>query len=83
MSLNLIISYVIYNIFSKHCFFFFWLCLMGFPGGSDGKEYACNEGKDALEKGMATHSSIVAWRIPWTEEPGGLQSIGSQRVGHE
>ena len=33
---------------------------MGFPGGSDGKEYACNEGKDALEKGMATHSSIVA-----------------------
>ena len=35
-----------------------------------------------LEKGMATHSSILAWRIPWTEEPGGLQSLGSQRVGH-
>ena len=35
-----------------------------------------------LEKGMATHSSILAWRIPWTEEPGGLQSIGSQTVGH-
>ena len=36
--------------------------------------------EDPLEKGMATHSSIVAWRIPWTEEPGGLQSTGSQRV---
>ena len=39
-------------------------------------------GEDPLEKGMATHSSILAWRIPWTEEPGGLQSMGSQRVGH-
>ena len=39
--------------------------------------------KDPLEKGMATHSSILAWRIPWTEEPGGLQSTGSQRVGHD
>ena len=38
--------------------------------------------KDFLEKGMAIHSSILAWRIPWTEEPGGLQSMGSQRVGH-
>ena len=37
-------------------------------------------GEDPLEKGMATHSSIVAWRIPWTEEPGGLQSTGSHRV---
>ena len=39
--------------------------------------------EDPLEKGMATHSSILAWRIPWTEEPGVLQSIGSQRVGHD
>ena len=39
--------------------------------------------EDTLEKGMATHSSVLAWRIPWTEEPGGLQSIGSQRVRHE
>ena len=39
--------------------------------------------EDPLEKGMATHSSILAWRIPWTEEPGRLQSIGSQRVGPE
>ena len=38
--------------------------------------------EDPLEKGMATHSSILAWRIPWTEEPGGLQSIGWQGVGH-
>ena len=38
--------------------------------------------EDPLEKGMATQSSILAWRIPWTEEPGGLQSMGSQRVGH-
>ena len=38
--------------------------------------------EDPLEKGMATHSSILAWRIPWTEGPGGLQSIESQRVGH-
>ena len=35
-----------------------------------------------LEKGMVSHSSILAWKIPWTEEPGGLQSMGSQRVGH-
>ena len=38
--------------------------------------------EDPLEKGMATHSSILAWRIPWTEEPGGLRSVGSQRVRH-
>ena len=39
--------------------------------------------EDLLEKEMATHSSIVAWKIPWTEEPGRLQSMGSQRVGHD
>ena len=38
--------------------------------------------EDPLEKGMATHSSTLAWKIPWTEEPGGLQSVGSQRVGY-
>jgi len=62
----------------------------GFPGGSDSKEPACNVGdqcpilgrEDPLEKRMATYSSILAWRIPWTEEPGGLQSMGSQRVRH-
>ena len=64
---------------------------MGFPGGSDGKESACSTGdlglipgwEDPLEKGMATHSSILTWRIPWTEEPGGLQSMESQRIGHD
>ena len=40
-------------------------------------------GEDLLDKGMATHSSILAWKISWTEEPGRLQSIGSQRVGHD
>ena len=40
-------------------------------------------GEDSLEEGTATYSSILAWRIPWTEEPGGLQSTGSQRVGHD
>ena len=39
--------------------------------------------EDPLEEGMATHSSILAWEIPWTEEPGRLQSTGSQRVGHD
>ena len=64
---------------------------MGFPGGRDGKESACNAEElvqslgweDPLEKGMATHSSILAWEIPGTEEPGGLQSMGSQRVRHD
>ena len=62
----------------------------GFPGGSDGKESTCMRKtqvqslgqEDPLEKGMTTHSSIPAWRIPWTEEPGRLQSMRSLRVGH-
>ena len=58
-------------------------CVLAFPGGSDGKESACSESdlgwEDPPEKGMATHPSILAWRIPWTEEPGGLQSMGLQR----
>ena len=61
---------------------------LGFPGDSAGTEYACNAGDLGLipglgrSKEMVTHSSILAWRIPWTEEPGGLQSTGSQRVRH-
>ena len=39
--------------------------------------------EDGLEKEMATHSSVAAWRVPWTEEPGGLQSMGSKKVGHD
>ena len=66
--------------------------LKGFPDGADGKESACNVGdlgsipglgRFLGEKKMATHSSTLAWRIPWTEEPGKLQSIGLQRVGHD
>ena len=63
----------------------------GFPGGWDSKESACNAGdlgstpgqRDTLEKEMATHSSIPACRIPWTEEPDWLQSMGLQRVRHD
>ena len=56
--------------------------LLGFPGGSDGKEYACNPGDLGLipRLGRATHCNILAWRIPWTEEPGRLQPIGPQRI---
>ena len=39
--------------------------------------------EDLLKEGMGTHCSILAWRIPWTEEPGGLQIVGSQRIGHD
>ena len=61
-------------------------CILGFPGGSDGKASACNVRNlgsipgsgNSLEKEMATHSIILAWRIPWMEEPGKLQSTGSQ-----
>ena len=63
----------------------------GFPGGSDGKESTCNVGDPGLTSGsgkspgeeMATHSSILAWKIPWMEEPGRLQSMVSQRVRHD
>ena len=62
----------------------------GFPHGSVVKNPPASEGdmvqslgqEDPLEKGTATHSSILAWRIPWTEKAGGLQSMGSHRVGH-
>ena len=66
---------------------------MCFRGGSDSKGFACSEGRpgmetwdpsldweDPLQEEMTTHSGIFTWRIPWTEEPGRLQSIGSQRV---
>ena len=68
------------------------LLIYSFPGGASGKEPTCqckkhNEmwvqslgQRDPLEEDMATQSSILAWRIPWTEEPGGVQSMGLQRV---
>ena len=66
---------------------------IGLPWWLSGKEFACNTGaagdmvwslgqEDPLEEGMATHSTILAWRIPWTKEPAGPQSMGSQRVRH-
>ena len=63
---------------------------MGFPGGSvvnllamlDTRVQSLSQ-EDPLEEEMATHSSILVWEIPYTEEPGGLQSLGSQRVGHD
>ena len=63
----------------------------GFPGGSVVKNLPAMQEmqarslgqEDPLEEGMATHSSILAWRIPWTEEPGGLQSVGLQRLRHD
>ena len=63
----------------------------GFPGGSDDKASAYNAGdlgsipgrEFPLEKAMAPHSSTLTWKIPWTEEPGRLQPMGSQRVGYD
>ena len=52
-------------------------------GGSDSKASVYLGWEDPLEKEMAIHSSTIAWKIPWTEEPGRLQSMGSQRVGHD
>ena len=79
------------------CFYLLNLCMSqrGFPGGSVDKESACQcremqetwvqslGREDLLEEVMATHSSVLVWRFPWTEEPCGLQSVGLQRVGHD
>ena len=74
-----------------HFLFNCLLCCETISGGSDSKESAYSAGEqgsilcqeDPLEKGMATHSSILAWKIPWTEEPGRAQSMGLHRVGHD
>ena len=76
--------------FFAPCMPVFW----GLPWWLSGKEFTCNAGAAGdtgsvpglgrfLEEGMATHCSTLAWRIPWTEEPGELQSMGSQRVAHD
>ena len=54
-----------------------------FPRWSVVTNLPANQEKDALEKGLAAHSSILAWKIPWTEEPGRLQATRSQRVRHD
>ena len=70
------------------------ITLLGLPRWHNGKDPACLQEtqemwvrslgwEGPLEEEMATHSSILAWRIPWTEEPCGLQSMGSQRAGHD
>ena len=67
------------------------LIFLGFPAGSVVKNPPVKQEtwvrslgpEGPLEKEMATHSSVLAWRLSWTEEPGGLQTIGSQRVGHD
>ena len=70
------------------------LSLLGFPGGSEVNNLPAMQEpqkmrvqsldrEGPLEEDMASHSSILTWRIPWTEEPGGLQMMGSQRVGHD
>ena len=77
------------------CGYIYIYTYVSFPGGASGKELSsqcrrCKRcgfdpwvGKIPLEEGMATQSSVLAWRIPRTEEPSGLQSMGSQRVGHD
>ena len=86
-------SQLVLNLDGEAIWVIFWplrFSSLGFPGGSDGKESAAMQEtqvqslgqEDLQEKGMATYSSILAWRIPWTEAHGGLQSMGSQRVRH-
>ena len=77
------------DTFGQNLFISSMTYIWGFPGGSEVKASARNakdlglipELRRSLEKEMATHSSILAWRTPWMEEPGGLQSMGLQRVG--
>ena len=82
-------SFIIWDVTQSVCSHQYHLYICGFCD-SDGKESAMQETwlrslgqEDPLEKEMAIHSSILAWRIPWTEEPGRLQSTGLQRVGHD
>ena len=72
------------------CLVFYAMDVNGLPWWLSGKESTCRAGdtgdlgwEDSLEEGMATYSSILTWRVPWTKEPGGLQSIRLQRVGHD
>ena len=87
---NLSVQYFTFKFWDFYIvlYLIIYIFLLGFPGGSEVKASACNAGdlgsipgsRRSLEKEMATHSSILAWRIPWPEKPGGLQSMGSQRV---
>ena len=84
------LSCAVYNLNIASIGYLYLLREVGFPGGSEGKVSARNAGdgvwsldrEDPLEKAMATHSSTLAWKIPWMEEPGRPQPMGSHRVGH-
>ena len=92
--MDMLISLIVVNI-AQSDYQIVHLKCMGFTRGTSGKELTCQcrrlkrfgfdpwVGKIPLEEGMATHPSILAWRIPWTEEPGELQSMGLHRVGHD
>ena len=83
----------VFSFYEKEVWLHLWsrmCCLWGFPGGLAAKNLSAMQEtqvwsmgqEDPLEEEMGTHSSILAWRIPWTEEPGRLQSMGSQGVRH-
>ena len=90
---------LLFSIHQGCCFFFFWFCFFKLPNIVDWASLVAQRVKhlpamqetcvrflgqeDPLEKEMATHSSTLAWKIPWTEKPGKLQSMGSQRVRHD
>ena len=88
--------FVILNVSTLHMFCYIYskvIIFLGFPGGSAVKNLLAMQEpqetkvwslgqEDPLEEGMVTHSSILVWRIPWTEEPGELLSMGLERVGH-
>ena len=83
--------YIVHICLHVHTCLHIYLYILGFPGGSVVKNLPAMQEtqvrslvqEDPLEKEMAPHSSVLAWRIPWTEEPGGLQSTGSHRVRHD
>ena len=87
-------DYIAFSLGKKEMWNILFSLRKGFPGGASSKGSICQcrrherhgfnrwVGKDPLEEKMASHSSILAWRIPWTQGPGGLQSMGPQRVEH-
>ena len=85
IGIDIYILYIIYNIYITHIYTLraslVAQTVKNLPATRDTRVWPL-DWEDALEKGTATHSSILAWRSPWTGEPGGLQSLGSQRAGH-
>ena len=92
--IHIYIVYIYYKYIYIYTLLMYTYMLKGFSGGSVVKNLPVVQemqemwvrslgGEDPLEVGMATHSSILAWKTPWSEEPGGLWSMGSQRVGHD